>query len=60
MVRMVASSSSPIKRLYPATSALRIAANLRVIPGVPLGAGSSLEAMMTGPSVLSITAAGSS
>src|SRR5262245_43514505 len=55
---MVASSSSPIKRLYPATSALRIAANLRVIPNVPLGAGSSLEAMMTDPSVLSSAAAG--
>jgi len=51
-VRMVASSSSPIKRLYPATSALRIAANLRVIPGVALGVGSSLEAMRTGPSVV--------
>src|SRR5215475_14761458 len=49
---MVASSSSPIKRLYPTTSALRIAANLRVIPGVALGVGSSLEAMRTGPSVV--------
>src|SRR5215471_18254499 len=49
---MVTSSSSPIKRLYPTTSALRIAANRRAIPGVTLGVGSSLEAMVTGPSVV--------
>src|SRR5687768_10049974 len=46
---MVASSSSPIKRLYPTTSALRIAASLRVIPGGTLGAGSSPAAMITAP-----------
>jgi hypothetical protein len=57
---MVASSSSPIKRLYPATSALRIAANLRGIPDVTVGADSSLEAIMTAPSVLSVIVAGPS
>src|SRR5260221_9822897 len=31
-VRMVASSSSPMRRLYPATSVLKIAASLRSIP----------------------------
>src|SRR5581483_4732101 len=38
---MVASSSSPIKRLYPATSVLKIAASLRSMPTVDVWSGNA-------------------
>src|SRR5712671_789358 len=38
-VRIVAASSSPMRRLYPATSVLKIAASLRSMPTVDVWSG---------------------